>query len=225
MSQVSHSTFFLDADLYCSLQSLRNAHIHHMEPECLNTLTTGYHTLLSSVLSIWSPQHSLSVHTFVDFVRRVLNDIPSSSSGPSTAFGEHLVDIIWTVDAQLDEILVDARTSLSAISDSDQSSSSSAIVSQLSAIKKAKQAAEGDKEKMQVLVKKLLVRDSVSIFFSRLKCLQECGVISPTSCRERLDSAILVNVGLIPEKTLFDKKEIRVRTGLLYVVARLFKVL
>ncbi|KAJ2920447.1 hypothetical protein H1R20_g16647, partial [Candolleomyces eurysporus] len=150
--------------------------------------------------TIWNQNHSLSVQAFVAFVRRVLNDIPSTSSSPSTAFGEHLVDIIWTVDAQLDEILVDARTSLSAISDPDQSSASPATVSQLSAIKKAKQAAEGDKEKLQVLVKKLL----------------EFGVISPTSCRERLDSAILVNVGLIPEKVIFDKKEIRVRTGLFY---------
>lgn len=195
--------------------SLRSAHINVSQPECLNTLTTGYHTLLSSVLSVWSAGPGLSVQEFVDFVRRVLDGLPSSSSGPSTAFGEHLVDIIWTTDAQLDEILVDARSSLSAIPDQDQSSLSPTTVSQLTAIRKAKQVAEGDKEKLQVLVKKLLVCENVSVIFLALICPQEFGVISPTSCRERLDTAILVNVGLIPEKILFDKKEIRVRTGLL----------
>lgn len=43
------------------------------------------------------------------------------------------------------------------------------------------------------------------------------GILNPDFCRERLDSAVLASVGLIPDKSTLDKKEIRTRTGLLYV--------
>lgn len=36
-------------------------------------------------------------------------------------------------------------------------------------------------------------------------------------CRERLDTSLLTMAGLIPDKVVFEKKEIRARTGLLYV--------
>ncbi|KAJ3511095.1 hypothetical protein NMY22_g15763 [Coprinellus aureogranulatus] len=95
----------------------------------------------------------------------------------------HLIDIIWTIDAQLDEVIFEARA--------QQSSQEQA--------QKAKEKAEGDKEKLQSTIKRLL----------------EYGVLNPTSCRERLDTTLLVNVGLISDKGMFDK-EIRTRTGLFY---------
>lgn len=47
---------------------------------------------------------------------------------------------------------------------------------------------------------------------------KEYGILNPEFCRERLDTAVLASVGLIPDKSTLDKKEIRTRTGLLYVV-------
>lgn len=46
---------------------------------------------------------------------------------------------------------------------------------------------------------------------------QDFKIIDPAIYRERLDSAILAGVGLISDKVSLDKKEIRTRTGLLYV--------
>jgi hypothetical protein len=48
--------------------------------------------------------------------------------------------------------------------------------------------------------------------------LQESRIISVSHCRERLESAILANIGVIQDKVSQDKKEVRARTGLLFVV-------
>ena len=104
------------------------------------------------------------MQAFTEFVRRTLDSLPSSSSGtlitsePATLFGEHLIDIIWTVDTELDEILLDARTHLASITEQDQSALPPSTASQLAKVKKAKQNSEGDKEKLQQIVRKLLVR-------------------------------------------------------------------
>lgn len=45
--------------------------------------------------------------------------------------------------------------------------------------------------------------------------LQSIGTIDVNVCRERLELALLISSGLIPEKLAFEKKEIRTRTGLL----------
>jgi len=45
--------------------------------------------------------------------------------------------------------------------------------------------------------------------------LQEYRIISPHHCRERLETAVLASVGLIADKGIQDKTEIRKRTGLL----------
>lgn len=61
--------------------------------------------------------------------------------------------MIWSIDAQLDEILGDAKAVLA--STSDQSANASAHFSEA---KRVKQDVEQDKEKIQVIVKKFLVR-------------------------------------------------------------------
>ena len=61
---------------------------------------------------------------------------------------------------------------------------------------------------------------TVYIFFLTtfvLSRLQNDGVLSPGLCRERLDMSLVAGVGLISDKPSFDKKEVRARTGLLYV--------
>jgi THO complex subunit 2 len=67
-------------------------------------------------------------------------------------------------------------------------------------------------------VKKLLVSGveymGASITY-QLTLLQASGTVNATVCRERLETALVANVGLIADKAAFEKKEIRTRTGLL----------
>lgn len=65
-------------------------------------------------------------------------------------FGDSLVDMIWSVDAALDEVLSDAKLTLSAVD--------SATPEVANKAKAAKQCAENDKESLQAIVKRLLVR-------------------------------------------------------------------
>ncbi|RDB20480.1 THO complex subunit 2 [Hypsizygus marmoreus] len=185
--------------------SLFAPHCNPTNPSCLDTLTTAYHTLLCSVLQTWSPKHTLSPVAFVEFVQSVLASLPSSSSSSAITsanaviFGETLVDMIWSVDAELDEVLADTKVALTTC-DNQEAAASSGVAALLSKTKKAKQNAENDKETIQVIVKKFL----------------DLGIVNPDFCRERLDSAVLANVGLIQDKGSLDKKEIRTRTGLFY---------
>lgn len=149
---------------FCSRNILISPHCNPLDPNCVDVLTTVYHTLLSSVLDTWSPKHKLSTAAFVQFVQSVLNDLPSTSSTSSTAssnasiFGEHLVDMIWSVDAELDEILVDATAALST---SEEATASNSVASLLAKTRVAKQNVEQDKDAIRAIVKKLLVRATI----------------------------------------------------------------
>lgn len=125
----------------------------HCDPSGLDTLTTGYHTLLSFVLSTWSSKPALSQSQFIDFVKSVVDSLPSSSSQQSSSrvatVGDHLVDMIWSVDAALDEVLSDAKLILST------GNTVSTVVAEKAKV--TKQNAEKDKEGLQALVKRLLV--------------------------------------------------------------------
>lgn len=48
-----------------------------------------------------------------------------------------------------------------------------------------------------------------------LRALQTAGIVDATVCRERLETGLVANIGLVADKTAFEKKEIRTRTGLL----------
>ena len=73
-------------------------------------------------------------------------------------FGETLVDMIWAIDAELDELLADAKAALAACD--EQSSAANGNVSAiLSKARKAKHDTERDKDTIQLVVKKLLVGD------------------------------------------------------------------
>lgn len=137
-------------------------HCNPTDPGCVDTLTTSYHTLLSSTLSTFFPKPSLTAAMFVDFVRSVMSTLPSSSQPPQQVyerhaiFGEHLVDMIWSLDAELDEIISDAKAAISNMS-SDQERSKG-IAEALAKSQKVKTNAENDKETVQAIVKGLLVR-------------------------------------------------------------------
>ena len=78
-------------------------------------LTTAYYTLLSATLATWSSKQTLTHEAFVAFVQSVLDGLPSSSSvstGSSShaaIFGEIITDMMWSVDAELEEIAGEAK--------------------------------------------------------------------------------------------------------------------
>ena len=65
--------------------------------------------------------------------------------------------MIWSVDTELDELLNEARAA-SAISADQSKLSAKDLTTIVSKAKKAQQNAEGDKQRIQAIVKKLLVR-------------------------------------------------------------------
>ncbi|KAG9317174.1 hypothetical protein JVU11DRAFT_1367 [Chiua virens] len=174
------------------------AHLNPTDPTSVEFLTTAYHTLLFSVMRTWVPRSSLTPQSFVDFVQSVLVSLPSSSaqSRPiqsDTLFGELLVDIVWSLDAQLDELAVDAKSIVATPEHAAQSSD-------LHKATDVKQATEKDKDLLVDVIKRLLF----------------VGITSVAVCRERLDLSLLANVGLVSDRSSFEKKEIRTRTGLFY---------
>lgn len=77
-------------------------------------LYTAYNTLLAATLSSWTTHKNLTPATFVTFVQAVLSGLPSTSSSttePSslTWLGGSLVDMIWSIDVELDELVVEAK--------------------------------------------------------------------------------------------------------------------
>jgi len=94
---------------------LISPHCNPSDPNCADVLTTAYHTLLCCALSTWSPKDTLTADTFLAFVQSVLDGLPSSSSTSASnscnaaLFGEIVVDMVWSIDAELDEILADTK--------------------------------------------------------------------------------------------------------------------
>ncbi|KAJ3723327.1 transcription factor/nuclear export subunit protein 2-domain-containing protein [Lentinula raphanica] len=174
-------------------------HCNPADAECHNVLETTYSTLISSTLNTWAPKQALSADALVTFIRSVLDNLPSTSSSATTSnaaiFGEHLIDLIWAMDVELDEFLADAKATV-ANYERLNSDKTSAVIGRAH---KVQQNAETDKATMVTIAKRLL----------------DFGIINPNICRERLDTAILEGVGLM-NKLNVDKKEIRTRTGLFY---------
>ena len=115
-----------------------------------------YHALLAAALSSWPAPKPLPVDSLIAFIRSVIDHLPSSSNGSekspnAVAFGEILVDIIWAIDSELEEILGDAKNAANA---AEQGTLTAATVAQ--AIK-AKNKAESDKALVVVIVRRLLV--------------------------------------------------------------------
>lgn len=154
----------------CSRKFLIEPHRNPTEPNCLEILTMAYHTLLCAILSTWTPNNPLSPAAFVDFVTSILSTLPSTSSSlPSNAaiFGDHLVDMIWSIDIELDEFLSEAR--LAATASAEETNLSARDISLLtSKARKVQQNVENDKQRIPVLVRRLLVCDSLLLLSSSL---------------------------------------------------------
>ncbi|KAF9076495.1 transcription factor/nuclear export subunit protein 2-domain-containing protein [Rhodocollybia butyracea] len=174
-------------------------HCNPSDPGCLNVLTTAYNTLLSYTLVTWSSKQTLTADAFVSFIRSILDNLPSTSSSSATSntavFGEHIVDLLWSIDVELDETLADVKATITSCG--EQSADKQQPI--LAKANKVKQNAEADKATLVSILSKLL----------------DFGVVNPTFCRERLDTTMAEGAGLFV-KNVIEKKEIRLRTGLFY---------
>lgn len=155
---------------------LISPHSNPSDHICAEALTTAYHALLLSVLTTWQPkQNALNAQGLVAFIQSVLLALPSSSSaraGPpvqNIVFGEILVDVLWSTDAQLDEFLADAK---SALVSSEQAPGGQQVkdTPKKDTTDSAEHAArlrhfvEQDKETLSELVKRLLVSTSTRFY-------------------------------------------------------------
>ena len=75
--------------------------------------------------------------------------------------------MIWSVDTELDELLNEARAA-SAVSADQSKLSTKDLATIISKAKKAQQNAENDKQRIQAIVKKLLVRPFPPVAYSNM---------------------------------------------------------
>jgi len=99
--------------MYRSRAMLLPPHSNPSDPASVDLLTTAYQTLLFSLTKTWSAQNGLTVDTLTNFVITIRDSIPSSSSmnGPASRMGDVIVDVIWALDTELDDIVTDAKAS------------------------------------------------------------------------------------------------------------------
>lgn len=176
---------FFNLSLFLSITSRSSSrkllfapHCDPSNPECHQILTTAYHTLVSSIFPSRFPEQGLSIQVFADFLHSMLGSLPSSSATPTSStnaaalFAEHLLDVLWTIEAQLEEVLahIDAARSITP------------PPSYANHLPKALESAQRDKDRFNALVSKLLVGASQVILCSsihvRLRnmayCLEIC---------------------------------------------------
>lgn len=169
-------------------------------------LYTAYNTLLTATLSTWSSHKHFPPATFVTFVQSVLSGLPSTSSStpePSSLawLRGSLVDMLWSIDIELDELVAESKSS----------ESTSRNVHQ--------KGGERDKQTVADLVRRLLVCNILEMFrrFRSTVLLQAAEIVQPGPCRERLDNGLVYAAGLSFDKSYWDKREVRTRTSLLLV--------
>jgi THO complex subunit 2 len=150
---LSNTPFFL------SRKYLTQLHTTPTDSNAADALVTTYHTLLSATLSLWPPENPLPPSAFTAFVKSMLLSLPSSSqvasSPAATALGELLIDTMWSIDSQLDDVIADSKVTIAAQEKENeqvngQSDESGALLSRDAAMK--------DKGTLLELVKHLLVR-------------------------------------------------------------------
>lgn len=114
---------------------------------------------------------TLPTQTLVDFIESLLGSLPSSSSVKSSdavVFGELLVDLLWTIDIELDDVHSDAKAALASAENGDVSTSAEEndAAAVLARVAKAKQSAEADKTTLANLLRSLVVSASSMFVYS-----------------------------------------------------------
>ena len=134
-----------------SRQFLLKLHSASPNGQGSDDLYTTYNTLLTATLSSWSKHRYFTPATFVTFIQSVLSGLPSTSSSATDAssptwLGNSLVDMIWSIDIELDELVTESKSSEGTSGNENQKSG------------------EKDKQVVADLVKKLLVREVFGCF-------------------------------------------------------------
>ncbi|KAI0254213.1 transcription factor/nuclear export subunit protein 2-domain-containing protein [Lactifluus subvellereus] len=183
---------------------LTQLHSSPADANAVDALATAYHSLLSATLSLWSPKHSLTPAAFAAFVKSMLLSLPSSSqdapSPAATALGSLLLDTMWSIDSQLDDVVADSKAAIAAQSERE----------------KEKEHVNGRAEESGAVLSRDAATKDKATLLEVVKLLLKDGVLSPGLCRERLEMSLVAAVGLISDKPSYDKKEVRARTGLFY---------
>jgi len=160
-----NSTFSLSL----SRKYLIQLHSTPTDPNAVDALVTAYHTLLSATLSLWPPKHPLSPPSFTAFVRSMLHALPSSSqdapSPAATALGELLIDSMWSIDEQLEEVISDSKAAIAAQSEREKEQVNGRLDESGAVLNR--DAATKDKGTLLEVVRVLLVRSFVLNGFSR----------------------------------------------------------
>lgn len=149
-------------NVWRSRDLLAAPHLNPSDPAAHDVLSTVYHTIITATLETWAPPKSLSAQAVVNFVQSVLEGLPSPSSAKSPhaiVFGEILVDLIWAIDSELDDIHQDAKLALANAEQGNappvaEGDDATAV---LARVAKAKQSAESDKQTLAETVKLLVV--------------------------------------------------------------------
>jgi hypothetical protein len=112
----SHTLLTEHPSILLSRKYLIQLHTTPADSNAADALVTAYHTLLSATLSHWTPKHLLTPSEFTAFVKSLLLSLPSSSqdapSPAASAVGELLIDTLWSIDSQLDEIIADSKAAI-----------------------------------------------------------------------------------------------------------------
>ena len=153
---LSNSPFLL------SRKYLTQLHSTPTDTNAADALVTTYHTLLSATLTLWPSEHPLSPPAFTAFVKSMLLSLPSSSqvasSPAAAAFGELLIDTMWSIDSQLDDVIADSKATIAAQSEKEKENEQTNSQSEDSGALLSRDAATKDKGTLLELVKLLLVR-------------------------------------------------------------------
>lgn len=127
-------------------------------------LATAYQTLLHYALKTWngSSESRLEAAELVAFIQSVLALLPSTSSASAersrnlVLFGELFIDVVWAIDSELDEVILDAKSAIAHKNSEEGKDKVTAEVAEKA--EELQKAADGDKGTLAELMKMLLVR-------------------------------------------------------------------
>ncbi|KIY72984.1 hypothetical protein CYLTODRAFT_343075 [Cylindrobasidium torrendii FP15055 ss-10] len=160
------------------------------------TVFSVYQALLYATVATWTGKAKLTGSAFTNFVKSAVDGMPSTSTASPPAvdpmratFGEHLVDIIWALDIDLDEVAAEAKAA---------SGNSNPEVVKRGTLKAG--IVEADRVTLADITRALLV----------------AGIIDKYIAAERLEFPLLKRVNLIQDDKDSNKKEVRMRTRLFY---------
>ena len=159
---LAHRLYFHQTHLSLPLSRkyLIQLHTTPTDSNAVDALVTAYHILLSATISLWPPKYPLAPTSFTAFVKSMLHALPSSSqdapSPAATVLGELLMDSMWSVDSQLDEVIADSKALIAAQSEREREQVNGRLDESGAVLNR--DAATKDKGTLLEVVRLLLVR-------------------------------------------------------------------